>query len=179
MTMADTVAVMNQGRIEQMGSPATLYDLPGTAFVANFLGQANMLDATVEGSDGDWLLMKKGDKTIRALKHRAAATQGRVAYCVRPEKFLLHENEPTDLPRNHNVAGPGTLVDVSFSGVSTQYIVDVPGMATASVFEQNLDVEPVSARPGDQVWLTWDEGHAFVVAGGDHLTDGVVIEDTP
>lgn len=66
-----------------------------------------------------------------------------------------------------------------FSGVSTQYIVDVPGMATASVFEQNLDVEPVSARPGDQVWLTWDEGHAFVVAGGDHLNDGVVIEDAP
>ncbi|HNV12212.1 MAG TPA: ABC transporter ATP-binding protein [Propionibacteriaceae bacterium] len=179
MTMADTVAVMNAGRIEQMGSPARLYDLPSTAFVANFLGQANMLDVTVEGSDGDWLVLKKGPKTLRALKRRAAVQAGRVAYGVRPEKLVLHETEPTDIPRNHNVAGPGTLVDVSFSGVSTQYIVDVPGMATASVFEQNLDVEPVSARPGDQVWLTWDEGHAFVVGGGEHLTDGVVIEDTP
>ena len=123
MTMADTVAVMNQGHIEQMGTPARLYDLPATAFVANFLGQANMLDVTVEGTDGDWLILKKGDKTLRALKHRASVSQGRVAYGVRPEKLVLHDTEPTELRRNHNVAGPGTLLDVSFSGVSTQYIV--------------------------------------------------------
>src|SRR6476660_9887483 len=53
MTMADTVAVMNKGRIEQMGGPAELYDLPRTRFVANFLGQANIGEGEIEGTDGD------------------------------------------------------------------------------------------------------------------------------
>ena len=53
MTMADTIAVMNEGQIEQMGSPADLYDNPKTAFVANFLGQSNLIKGTISGNDGD------------------------------------------------------------------------------------------------------------------------------
>src|SRR5690606_38268717 len=53
MTMADTVAVMNAGRIEQMGSPTDIYELPRTAFVANFLGQSNLIPGRASGTDGD------------------------------------------------------------------------------------------------------------------------------
>jgi spermidine/putrescine transport system ATP-binding protein len=56
MTMADTVAVMNKGRVEQLGAPEALYDLPKTRFVANFLGQANTGVGTIEGKDGDSLV---------------------------------------------------------------------------------------------------------------------------
>jgi spermidine/putrescine transport system ATP-binding protein len=54
MTMADTIAVMNEGRIEQMGTPAELYDNPKTAFVANFLGQSNLIQGTIIDADGDF-----------------------------------------------------------------------------------------------------------------------------
>ena len=65
MTMADTVAVMNGGRIEQMGAPEELYDLPGTAFVAGFVGQSNLVPATVTGSDGDHLVADAAGTTVR------------------------------------------------------------------------------------------------------------------
>ena len=56
------------------------------------------------------------------------------------------------------------MLDVSFTGVATQYLVDMPSGTTWSCYEQNLDVEPVDLRPGDEVWLTWNPGHAFGVA---------------
>ena len=55
MTMADTIAVMNAGVIEQMGAPAELYDNPQTTFVANFLGQSNLIEGTVRGREGDFV----------------------------------------------------------------------------------------------------------------------------
>lgn len=60
-----------------------------------------------------------------------------------------------------------TVVDVSFTGVATQYLVTVPSGGQWSVYEQNLDVGPQSTRPGDEVWLSWDPAHAFVVAADD------------
>ena len=55
MTMADTIAVMNQGVIEQMGAPAELYDNPQTTFVANFLGQSNLIEGEIRGPEGDYV----------------------------------------------------------------------------------------------------------------------------
>ncbi|GAA8844344.1 hypothetical protein DUHN55_11620 [Helicobacter pylori] len=89
MTMADTVAVMNSGRIEQMGAPEELYDLPGTAFVAGFVGQSNLVSATVTGTDGDHLVADAAGTTVRVPRSRAAVTEGRVLFGVRPEKVRL------------------------------------------------------------------------------------------
>ncbi|WP_407716966.1 TOBE domain-containing protein [Janibacter hoylei] len=60
-----------------------------------------------------------------------------------------------------------TVTDVSFTGVATQYLVTVPSGGTWSVYEQNLDVEPQATRPGDEVWLSWNPAHAFVVSADD------------
>lgn len=162
MTMADTVAVMNKGRIEQMGAPAELYDLPRTAFVASFLGQANIVACVGEHLDGERIVVEAAGHRFWAPLARAARRSGRVAYGVRPEKLRLSRTAP-DPGGCAAVAGPGTLLDVSFTGVSTQYLVDLPGLGTWSVFEQNLDVDPIDARVGDTVWVTWDQNHAFVV----------------
>ena len=176
MTMADTVAVMNKGRIEQLGPPVELYDLPRTAFVANFLGQANLVRATaVERDGGDVVVKVKSGATFRVPAERSAVESGSCVYGVRPEKLRISDTEPASSGRIASV-GPGTLVDVSFTGVSTQYLVDVPGFPRASVFEQNLDVEPITHRPGDQVWLSWDAGHAFIVPPTDDLSAGAELE---
>lgn len=164
MTMADTVAVMNAGRIEQQGAPAELYDLPKTAFVARFLGQANMFDAEIVGADGDLLVVEAQGRRFSVKRSRSAVDSGTVSYGVRPEKLRLEESEPTDVKPTECVVGPGRVTDVSFTGVSTQYIVEVPGFPPASVFEQNLDVDPIDTHVGDHVWLRWNRGHAFAVA---------------
>lgn len=159
MTMADTVAVMNHGRIEQMDSPEALYDLPSTAFVANFVGQSNLVRARVTGRDGEYLVADAAGTTVRVPTARAAVTEGEVLFGVRPEKVRIHEARPEGTGDDLRAS----VVDVSFTGVATQYIVTVASGRRWVVYEQNLDVDPQSVRPGDDVWLSWNPAHAFVV----------------
>lgn len=157
--MADTVAVMNEGRIEQMGPPEQLYDLPRTAFVANFVGQSNLGTGEITGTDGDWLVADILGSTVRIRKDRSAVQQGPVTFGVRPEKVHLSRERP----EGQRTVAKGVLRDVSFLGVATHYIVEVPSGTQWGVYEQNLDVDPITARPGDEVWVTWEPGHAFGV----------------
>jgi spermidine/putrescine transport system ATP-binding protein len=165
MTMADTVAVMNAGRIEQLGPPQELYDLPRTPFVANFLGRSNLLSGTVmEERDGLLGVDTAGTRLVVPVD-RAATRSGAVLVGIRPEKVHLLP-AGTDEPADSTVIGPGTVEDVSFSGVSTEYLVDVPGHGRMSVFTQNLGARP-SAVLGEQVRLAWSPRHAFVLVGAD------------
>ena len=174
MTMADTVAVMNHGRIEQMGKPAQLYDLPVTAFVANFVGQSNLGEGTITGTDGDYLVAEVGGSTVQIPKRRSQVQQGRLLFGVRPEKVRIHRDRPSGLGNDMRA----TVRDVSFTGVATQYLVTVASGATWSVYEQNLDVEPIDLHPGDEVWMSWEPGHAFgVPAEGAEIPDGPVLAD--
>ncbi len=81
MTMADTVAVMNAGRVEQLGSPADLYENPQTTFVANFLGTSNLIEAEVDSTSGDDIVLKAGGGKLSLPSARCsapAATGGKV-----------------------------------------------------------------------------------------------------
>ena len=159
MTMADTVAVMNKGAIEQMGAPAQLYDLPRTAFVANFLGQSNLFTGEVTGTTGTAITIDAAGTRITVPSARAQRHQGEVTVGVRPEKVELHREAPI-ASADRNVLGPGRVIDASFSGVSTQYIVDVPGVGAVVVFAQNIGVGPVVGM-GAEVWVSWEVEHGF------------------
>ena len=159
MTMADTVAVMNRGHIEQLGPPAELYDLPRTRFVANFLGQANTGVGAIEDTDGDHLVADVLGTKVRILRSRSQVHEGQVLFGVRPEKVTVSRKQPDGVGNDVK----GVVRDVSFLGVATSYLVDMPSGTTWSCYEQNLDVEPLDLRPGDEVWLTWNPGHAFGV----------------
>lgn len=163
MTMADTVAVMNAGRIEQFGPPQELYDLPRTAFVANFVGRSNLLAGTVVEDDGEVVGVEAAGTCLRVPVARAPVRSGPVLVGIRPEKVRLLPAGVDDAPGATTV-GPGTVVDVSFAGVSTEYLVDVPGAGRMSVFAQNLDAGPRVA-PGDMARLTWSPQHAFTLPG--------------
>ena len=78
---------------------------------------------------------------------------------VRPEKVTVSRSQPEGVGNDVK----GVVRDVSFLGVATSYLVDMPSGATWSCYEQNLDVEPLDLAPGDEVWLTWNPGHAFGV----------------
>jgi len=162
MTMADTVAVMNQGKIEQMGPPEELYESPKTAFVATFLGQSNLFGGEVVSSTNDVISVAVAGKELRVPVDRAVAHRGKVTVGVRPEKVSLHQAEPaTDSSRG--VIGPGRVLDASFTGVSTQYLVEVPGFGEVTVFAQNTS-HGEHAVEGDEVFLSWSVEHAFGLA---------------
>jgi len=162
MTMADTIAVMNKGEIEQMGAPEELYELPRTAFVANFLGQSNLFTGPVITSKGDTLVVDIAGRKLEVPRDRAQRHAGEVTIGVRPEKLALLTDEPKQ-EAGVNLVGPGRVVDVSFSGVSTQYQVQVPGLGLMTVFSQNMVFGPV-VNVGAEVWLTWGVEHGFGLA---------------
>ena len=98
MTMADTVAVMNKGAIEQMGAPEELYELPRTAFVANFLGQSNLFTGEVVDDEQPSISIDVGGHRITVPTSRAQRHQGEVTVGVRPEKVALHLEAPRRRP---------------------------------------------------------------------------------
>jgi spermidine/putrescine transport system ATP-binding protein len=159
MDMADTVAVMNKGQIEQMGAPEALYDRPKTAFVARFLGQSNIFVGDVVEENANSISISCNGQKIAAPKSRSEKHTGKVALGVRPEKATFHEDKP-DLGSNHNLVGPGEIIDIRFTGVSNQYLIDVPGFGDITVFAQNVGKSPV-VELGAQVWVSWKVEHAF------------------
>jgi spermidine/putrescine transport system ATP-binding protein len=159
MTMADTVAVMNKGHIEQLGAPEELYELPRTAFVANFLGQSNLFTGDVVGTTSTSITVGIEGVKIVVPKARAQRHAGEVTVGIRPEKLHLLTEQPK-IESGTNVLGPGRVIDVSFSGVSTQYIVAIPGVGTVVVFSQNLGFGPVIGD-GAEVWVSWQVDHGF------------------
>jgi spermidine/putrescine transport system ATP-binding protein len=160
MTMADTIAVMNAGVIEQMGSPAELYENPRTTFVANFLGQSNLIGATVLGTDGGVVTVDMQGTIASIPAERAHATSGRGWVGIRPEKVLVApEGEEVDAPGNHL---SGVIVDSSFIGVSTQYVVAMPWGQDLLAFEQNTGRRGV-LPPGTKVDVSWRPEFAFLL----------------
>ncbi|MEY4961861.1 MAG: hypothetical protein RLZZ249_558 [Actinomycetota bacterium] len=159
MDMADTVAVMNQGRIEQMGAPEALYDRPKTAFVARFLGQSNIFVGEVIENTDNVVAINVNGQRIATPKLRAEKHEGKIAIGVRPEKATFHEVKP-ELGSEHNLVGPGEIIDIRFTGVSNQYLIDVPGFGDITVFAQNVGKSPV-VELGANVWVSWKVEHSF------------------
>lgn len=159
MDMADTVAVMNLGKIEQMGAPEALYDRPRTAFVARFLGQSNIFVGDVVEATDSVIAISCNGQRIATPKARSEKHSGKIAVGVRPEKVTFHEDKP-NLGSEHNLVGPGEIIDIRFTGVSNQYLIDVPGFGDFTVFAQNVGKSPV-VELGAQVWISWKVEHGF------------------
>ena len=174
MTMADTVAVMNQGRIEQMGAPEELYDRPRTVFVANFLGQSNLFQVEVVETTDRLIRTSAGSATIVLPRERAERDSGSMTVGVRPEKLRLHREAPA-ADGAVNVVGPARITDISFIGVSTQYTVESAEYGELQVFAQNVEAGP-QASLGDEVWVSWSAGHTFGLAD-DPTATGPVAAD--
>jgi len=149
MTMADTIAVMNAGKIEQLGPPADLYERPRTAFVAGFLGVSNLLPGTVQDSG----TIRLGDGTI--VRATVNGRAGEVAAGVRPEKITIGAGGGAN-----ELAG--TVAETAYIGVATQVVVRTSA-GTVQVFAQNMDAGGRVPPPGTNVVLSWAPESTFVV----------------
>jgi spermidine/putrescine transport system ATP-binding protein len=160
MDMADTVAVMNKGRIEQMGAPEALYERPKTIFVSKFLGQSNIFVGDVSETSGDSVSISVADRQIKVPTNRAEKTTGKIAIGVRPEKAFFHEDAEPAANAGLNVVGPGEIIDIRFTGVSNQYLIEIPNLGEVTVFAQNIGKSPVTEL-GAKVWVSWKVEHSF------------------
>ncbi|MFL6010508.1 MAG: ABC transporter ATP-binding protein [Gaiellaceae bacterium] len=151
MTMADRIAVMNDGRIEQLGTPTELYETPATAYVAGFLGVSNLIAGTVSGSET--VQLQRGPE-VRVPREALAGRSGRVAVGIRPEKIELGNGQANALD--------GTVVEQAYVGVATQYIVDTE-CGRLTVYRQNAAPGVNGAAPGERLTLSWSPDATFVV----------------
>jgi spermidine/putrescine transport system ATP-binding protein len=149
MTMADSIAVMNDGRIEQLGPPAELYERPATPFVAGFLGVSNLLPGVVEGPDA----VRLADGTL--VRAQVRGKSGQVAAGVRPEKLSIGRDGGVN-----ELAGK--VVESAYIGVATQLVVDTRA-GTVQVFAQNIDSGGGVPATGSNVTLSWSPESTFVV----------------
>jgi len=144
LTMSDRLAVFNRGRIEQVGTPADVYERPATEFVAGFVGTSNLLTG----------------ETARAI----VGADG--MFTVRPEKIRL--GDPDSVPEADETTALGTIRDVVYLGPDTRYIVSLQAGGELVVTQQNLatsSMEALSAK-GRTVRLTWKRQHNLPVADG-------------
>ena len=166
MTMADTIAVMNEGKIEQEGGATDLYERPATEFVANFLGDCNLVDGELASSGGDVADFTTHDGArLRVPRGRVdpSLNGSPVRMGVRPEKLTLIP-AGAEAPQGAN-ALRGRVEIASFLGTSIQYVVHTSGGEQFTAVEQNrLGSEPESIGPGREVTVAWDPAHSIVVA---------------
>ena len=175
MTMADTIAVMNAGKVEQLGAPVELYENPRTTFVANFLGQSNFFEGEIAERSGDDTIVSVEGKRLVIPTDRVHASGKKVHVGVRPEKLRIAFAEDADVPENRNVL-EGVVSDASFIGVSTQYLIDLPWGQELSVFAQNTHRDD-RLVPGAQVVVWWDPAYSFGLDGGQDVDAGVELAD--
>ncbi|MEU2999539.1 ABC transporter ATP-binding protein [Streptomyces sp. NPDC006995] len=175
MTMADTVAVMNAGRVEQLGAPADLYENPRTTFVANFLGTSNLIGGEIV-STGDDLVVASGGGKLTVPRERCSASSttagGRLLLGIRPEKIsLAHADDADSVAAGRNRV-TGRITDSSFIGVSTQYVVESPAGTALQVYEQNVERD-TRLVPGAEVVLHWNPAHTFGLDAAQDIDAGV------
>ncbi|MCY0934418.1 ABC transporter ATP-binding protein [Streptomyces sp. H34-S4] len=175
MTMADTVAVMNGGRVEQLGAPAELYENPKTTFVANFLGTSNLIEAEVlEAGAADVVVSSAGTK-LRVPAARCSTTPragGKLLVGVRPEKIsLVHVDAEDTIGAGRNRVA-GKIAASSFIGVSTQFVIDSPVCPELEVYVQNIERD-ARLVPGADVILHWNPDHTFGLDAAQDIDAGI------
>jgi putative spermidine/putrescine transport system ATP-binding protein len=144
LTMSDRLAVFSAGRIEQLGSPAEVYERPATRFVAGFVGTSNLLSGDV----------------ARSVVGRAGT------FTIRPEKIRMASTDA--LPAADETSALGTIESVVYLGPDTRYIIGLDAGARLVVTEQNLSTTSteVLEQQGKAVRLVWKRQHELPVADG-------------
>jgi putative spermidine/putrescine transport system ATP-binding protein len=145
LTMSDRLAVFNEGKIEQVGSPADVYEHPQSEFVAGFVGVSNVLERSENG------------RTTR--------------FTVRPEKILMLDEHEEAAPGTHTESG--RISAVNYVGMVTRYVVDLDDGGELMVIRQNLETTSSQAleAQGRRVRLAWRPEHTYVIEPGGETED--------
>ncbi len=163
LTMSDRIAVMSDGRVEQIGTPAEIYDNPASVFVAGFIGQANLWPATVtEHTAGTARVSALGGASLCGSCGDSTLTVGsEVTLMVRPERIAISLAQPTPQTGSDQSVS-ATVSDLAFQGPIVRLALEA---ADGSPIIANVDPDadlPL-LRPGDSVWASWTQSAACVL----------------
>ncbi|RNI17955.1 ABC transporter ATP-binding protein [Flexivirga caeni] len=163
LTMSDRIVVMNNGLIEQVGSPQELYERPKTRFVAGFLGTSNIMEGTVTSYADGVAVIDAGDDGRVLVPADDSAVGDQITVSVRPEKIVLTHGERPSGDRECSVQG--TVSEMVYLGTSNTYEIRLNGGETLTVLEQNGSTAEATARRGEKVWLSWRPQHSLLLTG--------------
>jgi len=160
MTLSSRLAVMDHGRVLQVGAPNEVYESPGTRHVAEFLGAANLLEATVENmADGIAALAIDGlPGAFKAFARAPLSAGARVAVAVRPEKIRLCDSAAADNKLQ------GKVKDVAYIGDVSTYNMLLADRRLLRVQTTNAKRGAELPSAGDELWLSWDAADAVVIS---------------
>jgi len=154
LTMSDRIAVMDNARVAQLGTPAEIYENPRTAFVAKFIGESNFLEGRARQSDGRWELEWEYGGCARLPAHPGLQEGRMVRIAVRPEWMDVWPSG--EVPAGENALG-GTIEDVIYLGETMHVLVRVPhaGTVTVAVRNEGQLIKPLPWKRGDQAAVGW------------------------
>jgi spermidine/putrescine transport system ATP-binding protein len=156
LTMSDRLAVMRDGKIEQLGPPRELYEQPATQFVAGFIGTSNILHGTAEAVTSDGAVLRTGADESVIVPLRAAGVAGEaIAATVRPEKMTMTLDRPTS-----GCALRAKIREVVYLGTSTNYNV-ATALGDLVVYQLNAGDDLIAPERGADVWVGWPAHHAY------------------
>jgi len=162
MTMATRIALMDQGWIQQVGTPDEIYEQPGNRFAAGFIGSVNLVEATIDEDEPDYVTLRTPafDAPIH-IGHGITGFEGQqVSFALRPEKLGIGKAEPE---QPHNKAH-GTIEDIAYFGSHSVYHVRLPsGIKLMANFTNQQRWASEGMTWGDQVWLWWGDNDGVVL----------------
>ena len=155
MTMASRIAVMSEGRILQVGAPSDIYETPATRFVADFIGNVNMMEGTLTHDAVDHVIIDCKDCS-HFVGHGITGTEGMsLSVAVRPEKIHLQRDPPDEPNAPHNRV-QGTIKDLSYFGSFTVYHLTLASGETLKVSQSNSTRHKDDELTwGDTAWASW------------------------
>ena len=156
LTMSDRLAVMNAGKVEQIGTPVDIYYRPASVFVAGFIGQANLWPAQVSAVRDDTATADVLGTEVTGHCNQSQLRAGPAVVMVRPESLVLSLERPEG---RSSIAG--TVSDLTFQGPVVRVSLDVDGTPVIAHLGPEHDMPAM--RPGDQVWASWPDGSACVL----------------
>jgi spermidine/putrescine transport system ATP-binding protein len=161
LTLSDRIAVMSDGRVEQIGSPVEIYNHPQTVFVAGFIGQANLWATKVDSAEATSATVRIGDTLVTGgLDGEHLAAGDPVTLMVRPERVRVTVEQPSA----SGASIPCSVIDYVFQGPVVRFALSSPDGTEVAAYV-GADEQLPMLRPGDAVWASWDADAARLLPG--------------
>lgn len=163
MTMASRIAIMSEGSFLQVGAPGEIYETPATRFVADFIGNVNLMDGTLDVDAPDHCVIGCAD-CKQYVGHGITGTEGMaVTVALRPEKIQLSRDKPQAEGESFNTA-VGTVKEMAYFGSYTVYRLQLASGALLKVSMANTERHREDEITwGDQVWAHWSDSAQVVL----------------
>lgn len=164
LSVSDRVAVMNQGRVQQIASPVEIYESPANKFVADFIGESNFLEGTITRVEGRmYTIDTDGMGPIKVTADRSFSVGDRVTHTIRPEKIRIQTTEPQNTPDNNIIHG--TVFEVIYSGFQSKFFVNMDSGYRFKVFKQHVQYLEVGSGItwGENVHIWWNPDDGYIV----------------